>query len=398
MKLPSKYVYFLDGDIEFNLTITSYHRRTLEVLLDKGFEPNERIECVNKNTEPLNEMIGYSPLQILGAAALDLIQRSEDLQCNLETSDFMQAVSFLSSATEILVRKGAIISLDSPPMERFNTKKISQESTSDTAHELRSIDQSLLNLDKNKEVMNILNKNQSLRRCQAERQQTKSTRGYGESSFLQGKGLSMKVEDCFFAGGSNEKTCAICWKKFGPLRNRKHICRASRRYICDDCSSNTVLVNGDARRVSDGQFNLAKATADRKEERERLLIEEKKKERKAKIEQQWATRREKRNALQETMQDEAAAKDDLFGNVGRAVQNFFMEEVEEPPSVSQEVDTNEKVAGMMSSLDQTRQAFGERGEKLNNLVEKTSALKNASEDFAKMAKELKESQQKGFFW
>lgn len=345
-------------------------------------------------------MIGYTPIQIIGAAALDLMKRSEDLKCNFQNVDFSQAITFLSSAAEMLLRNGAILSIEPPLMERFNVKRnASQDSMSQNLPKFRQVDRSLINFEKNKDLMNILDKNQSLTKCLLERQKIKSVKGYGEStSFLQGKGLSMKIEDCYFAGGSNDKSCAICWKKFGSLLNRKHICRASRRYVCDDCSSNTVLLSNDVRRVSDGQFNLAKCIANKKEAEDRKFLEAKKKERKAEIEKKWAVRREKRNALQETQKDEDAAKDELFGNVGRAVKNFFMEEVEveEPPNRAQ--DTNSNVNGMISSLDQTRQAFGERGEKLNTLVEKTSALKNASEDFAKMARELKESQQKGLFW
>lgn len=324
--------------------------RTLDVLLDRGFEPNERIEHLNKSTERLNEMIGYSPLQIIGAAALDLIKKSEDLQCNFNSVDFSQAITFLCGAAEVLIRKGAILSLDPPPAARFNVKKVPEESIPELKAKLRIVDRSLLNLDKNKDIMSILNKHQTIIKCQSERQKEKSAKGYGEGQFLQGKGLSMKIEDCYFAGGSNEKSCAICWKKFGSLLNRKHICRASRRYVCDDCSTNTIIVSGDTRRVSDGQFNLAKGIATKKEEKDRIYYEEKKKERKARIQQQRAEEQGKRNALQETQRDEDAAKDELFGNVGRAMKNFFMEEVEEEPPISQDKETNAKVSGIMSSL------------------------------------------------
>ena len=39
----------------------------------------------------------------------------------------------------------------------------------------------------------------------------------------------------------------------------------------------------------------------------------------------------------------------------------------------------------------------ERGEKLENMVDKSAALNNAAEDFANMAKQLADSQQKGVF-
>ena len=74
-----------------------------------------------------------------------------------------------------------------------------------------------------------------------------------------------------------------------------------------------------------------------------------------------------------------------------------MEEVEVEEEQDFTKKTNDDVTGVMSTLGQTRQAFNERGEKLNTLVEKTAALNSASEDFAKMARELKESQEKGIF-
>jgi hypothetical protein len=90
------------------------------------------------------------------------------------------------------------------------------------------------------------------------------------------------------------------------------------------------------------------------------------------------------------------AKNELFANVGKAVQNFFMEE--EPAADDRNLNGQDQLNGMASSLNQTRDALNERGEKLSTLAEKTGALRDASRDFAQMAKELKQSQQKGLFW
>jgi hypothetical protein len=395
--------------------------RTLEALLNRGFEPNERIQDVNKGTNPLNEMIGYTPLQILGAAALDILHKVHVLKCNQSNPDLKAAATLIASSAEMLVTKGARLSVDEPFQDnRFKDEKKTltpqkksatpqKRSTTETKSEvgpmlLRYIDPSQINLERNQDILKILDKNQSLAVCRAKWQRTKLVKGCGQTDFLQGKGLSMKIEDSKLAGGSNEKNCAVCWKKFGSLRNRKHICRASRRYVSEECSSKTVLLDGDARRVSDGQFNLAKHLVERREEQERVNQVDMKKERKMRIEKAWAAShgqsKMKRNALQETQKDEGAAKEELFGTVGRAMKNFFMEEVEvevEDPR-AQDLSTNDRVSGVMSSLSQTGEAFRERGDKLNTLVEKTDALKNASVDFAKMAKELKESQQGGMFW
>ena len=51
-----------------------------------------------------------------------------------------------------------------------------------------------------------------------------------------------------------------------------------------------------------------------------------------------------------------------------------------------------------AKLSATRDAFNERGERLNSLAEKTAALQDASKDFASMAKELRKQQEsKGIF-
>jgi len=384
--------------------------RTLEASLNYGFEPNERIEIVNEGTNPLNEMIGYTPLQILAAAALDLLHKVQVTKCNEDHPDIKAATSIIASSAEMLVTKGGRLSIDQPCKERFSedkklpikspmkspAKQKSKKVKSQDDLILRYIKPSEVNIEKNKEIMKILDANESLAKCEAKWQEKRVVKGTGQSDFLQGKGLSIKIENCKLAGGSDDKNCAICWKKFGSLMNRKHICRASRRYVCESCSSKSVLLDVDGRRVTDGQFNLAKCHADRKEEQDRLNYEIKKKERKSRIQAAWTKSHRRKNPLQETQKDESSAKDELFGNVGRAMKNFFMEEVDvEDP---QDANVNDRVSGVMSSLNQTGEAFRERGEKLNSLAEKTDKLKNASEDFAKMARELKESQQKGFFW
>ena len=371
------------------------HDRTLEALLNQGYEPNERIENVNKDTNPLNEMIGYTPIQILAAAALDVLHQLYVLKCDNSNPDLKTVASLIAASAEILVTKGARTSVDQPPTERFCDDKIKPKS--EIKPLLRYINRSEINIEKNGDVMKILDGNLNV--SKARWNKTKTIKGLGQRHFLKGKGLSMKINDSKLTGGSDEKNCAICWKKFGSLRNRKHICRASRRYVCEECSSNTVLLDGDARRVSDGQFNLARCNIERKEEQDRVKQADLKQKHRLKIGEAWAVSHGRENSLKETKKDENAAKEELFGDVvGRAVKNFFMEEVEVEDPRAQAANANERVTGMMSTLTQTGQAFSERGEKLNTLVEKTDALKNASEDFAKMARELKESQQGGLFW
>ncbi len=141
----------------------------------------------------------------------------------------------------------------------------------------------------------------------------------------------------------------------------------------------------------------------------------------------------KRNPLQSTREDEDSAKNMLFGSIGRAMKNIFSDDDDLEKEVAQDSvqaraqsirsryapnssstrkgashartsarslpsqSTNDRVSGLMGSMNASRNAFNERGEKLNTLAEKTGALKDASEDFAKMAEELRKQQERGIF-
>lgn len=51
----------------------------------------------------------------------------------------------------------------------------------------------------------------------------------------------------------------------------------------------------------------------------------------------------------------------------------------------------------MSDLSEAQQRLMERGEKLNKLSDKSAEMANAAQDFAKLAKQLKEQQQNSWF-
>merc|ERR1712129_56168 len=69
-------------------------------------------------------------------------------------------------------------------------------------------------------------------------------------------------------GGSDSESCAITWSEFGMIRNRKHLCRTSLRYVSNDCSTKRLAdSNGSEHRISDGQYNLAIAEARRSAEK-----------------------------------------------------------------------------------------------------------------------------------
>lgn len=369
-------------------------RRSLQALLDLGFEPNERLDASNAHPSILNQMAGCTPLQILVATALDLIEERLRESCVMLDRDMAIACECVRSAATILVSKGSRVWMDPPPELRPN-RELTRNNHDECYRTgtFRKLDTSEYNLETQKSAMEILGGIDHLAALSMEWHQNKFVKG-ARQNFLQGKGYSQQLSDCLCPGGSDQKSCAICWKSFGRIRNRKYVCRASRRYLCEDCSNNFVLLDGDKRRVSDGQFNLAKEDVEKSKEEDRLEEIRRRKERKMRIEKAQAMRLN--NRLQDTLRDEMQAKDDLFGNVGKAVRNFFNDEVEDEDVQSRQRSTMDTI-GVVGALNETRNAFIERGEKLNNLCEKTDALKNASRDFAKMAKQLADSQDKGIF-
>jgi len=241
--------------------------------------------------------------------------------------------------------------------------------------------------------MNTFGGSNHLASLRAKWQQNKFVKGCGQK-FLQGKGFSGQISDCMLPGGSDKKSCAICWKSFGTIRNRKFVCRASRLYVCEECSSNFVLLDGDKRRVSDGQFNLATSDVVRAKEEDRLNEIHRRKERKMRIEKAQAMRLH--NSLQGEKCKTDEMKSDLFGNLGDTLKKMFVDD-DQVGGQSEQNLTKTGVTDVVDSLNQTRNAFNERGQKLRNLCEKTDALKNASKDFATMAKQLADSQEKGLF-
>ena len=153
---------------------------------------------------------------------------------------------------------------------------------------------------------------------------------------------------------------------------------------------------GDARRVSDGQFNLAFNDSQLREQTAEEARQDQLQRRKNRVAKAQAARVKSGPLSLRKEETLTEAKNELFANVGKAVQNFFMEEV--TVEESHNSSGQDQVNGVVSSLNQTMDSLNERGEKLSSLAEKTGALRDASKDFAKMAKELRESQEKGLFW
>merc|ERR1711957_541903 len=102
---------------------------------------------------------------------------------------------------------------------------------------LPMVDRGKLNIEKNGDLLRVFGGKAKLNRLKAKWHQTKTVKAPSGCKIPIGKGFPSFVPDFELPGGSDSTNCAICWKIFGLLRNRKHICRLSRRYICEECSS-----------------------------------------------------------------------------------------------------------------------------------------------------------------
>jgi hypothetical protein len=194
---------------------------------------------------------------------------------------------------------------------------------------------------------------------------------------------SATFDDVDAAGGSDSSSCSVCWVAFGALMNRKHKCRISRRYVCDDCSAKRLVQGTAEYRISDGQFLLARVDAVKEQNAEAVK------------EQAKSSQKEKANLAairqQRLEKEEQSDRDSLFGGMIEKATNYVMgEEADKQPS--------KKVEGLTASLGQTRDALNQRGEKLASLNDKSAQLVDASADFAKMAKELRKKSEGGLFW
>lgn len=356
--------------------------------MDNGFESNERLDslgCVYKTAAEFEEFTGYSPMQILACAALE----AENLKGRVSNVLLDRILQVLADIAELLVRNGARLSLEPPPTKRLVTSKSNSAADSNAESEgpvIDAYDRGSMKLESNKKLVTLLGGNDRLKAATKAWQEAKSCQA--PIDFVVPFEQDSAFEDRTVPGGSSEKSCAVCWSKFGSIMNRKHRCRISHRYVCDDCSSKRVSLEENDIRVSDGQFLLVRCNMDKAKKE---AIEMKRAADEAQI-QKMRQYHEKRKAKV----DEDAQRESLFeGVMGKAANYLAYAETEGPDS--KPAAAAQQVAGMTDSLNQTRNALLERGDKLESLGEKTSQMVDQSAEFAKMAKEL-QRQSQGFFW
>jgi FYVE zinc finger len=377
--------------------------RTLKALFSCGFEPNERLEEVVgifPERDQLAVYVGFAPIQIVAAAVLDVLKHKTRLGEDM----FSNIVNLLVNVAEILVQHGARLSLDAPPLVRSNERtkpSATGDSVGATASDSEIQNRSGLKIQSNKELTQLLG---SPRMTAAQTYFKELKPAAGQDHFIFHSDKHQTIENSLAPGGSDDKTCALCWKPFGLLV-RKHRCRISVRFVCDECSSHRVLAGREEHRVSDGQFLLAKAE-EVKEVNRRLsaavehaqrMVQQQQQKQQQQDRQKEPTSQRSRTAtaaarLQKLEADDESHRDSLFGGILASMASSLTGS--EEGSITAQSDS---VAGLSSQLNLTRDQLNERGDKLTTLAEKSDKLVSASRDFASMAKELNRKSNQGFF-
>lgn len=358
---------------------------TIQVLFEHGFEPNERLDAQAFEAEKtsFDEFIGYSPIQILALLALELDSAKQDLD-GVTLADGLKVIE---DVAEFLVKNGARLSLEPPPAVRLRSKvanapKCESVPVPESA-ERRRIEILTQKLDADKQLISLLGGEQRLNSARKVWTEMKKVAATSTKNLVDEGGT---IENSACAGGSDSLSCAICWSAFGTLINRKHRCRVTNRFLCDDCSAKRLVQVTSEYRLSDGQFLLARLDAVKEQDERSSAIREKERSKSLQSEQARLAAR-----LGRLEAEEQTNRDSLFGGMLEAATSFVLGEDSPAP-------TSQTIGGLTTTLDQTRDALNQRGERLASLNDKSAKLVDSSADFAKMATELRKQSEGGFFW
>jgi hypothetical protein len=364
----------------------------LESLFSCGFEPNERIEKVVgtfPEVEELESFIGYAPIQIVAASsasALDILDRQDVIG----EAVYSNLSKFLTNAVVFFVHNGARLSLDAPPLMRSGENRQSSQSSmsegsataSDAGNEQPSIKRTDLKIQGNKALMTLFG-TPEVTEAQKSWKELKPVPASSRSIFFTDK---MAIDNSSAPGGSDDKSCAICWKAFGMLV-RKHRCRVSRRFVCDECSTKRIVGNGEEHRISDGQFLLSKIEAANK-----MKIPASAQGQQETVQQKPYNVAAARLERLEAQENEN--RDSLFGGIVATVTSALGGTEDQDATQMTHADS---ISGLSSQLNQTRDSLNERGDKLSSLADKSDKLVTAASDFEAMAKELNRKTNQGLF-
>lgn len=345
----------------------------LQTLLIHGFEPNERLEgifCEGIESNRLTAYLGFTPLQILIAAAIE-VKMIDSSDLKEKDNDYVRAVKniieTIQSCAKILMEKGARVNMPPPPVSRLDRNtppgcysfKDAMEGAQNAKIPPVSRD-GLKNLD-NKQILTLL--------VGADHMKAPLKLFSSLPKSINSVGTLQSITTSRYSnapGGSDDCSCAICWSEFGLISNRKHLCRVSGRYVCNDCSTKRLLENGTEQRISDGLYNLA-------------TFEQKSGNRKTKV--------TSRDASVKSASTSTSDRNRSFLGLGSSSGSSATDKKEQ-----RNLSATERITSAISGLGQAKDAVIERGAKLEGLAEKTEALNNASIDFMNMAKELERQQ------
>ena len=321
--------------------------------------------------------IGFSPLQIVGLIAHEL----DSLKDKIGIAAYHKNSGILSNVTLTLVANGARMSLDPPPLKRSRKVGHPNEGT-------RRLDVLNCKMDADKRIVLLLRGEKRISEARKKWDTKKVVEVSSNVQFIEEK---VTMDDSVLPGGNDSSSCAICWSVFGFI-NRKHRCRITGRFVCDDCSHKRVSQNGIQHRVSDGQFLYLGAPMPLREESTLPCASISCREGGPPKKSPNSDLTDRLNRLE---LDAQSNRESLFGGFLDKAANYMLgDEIVggERPSSST------SISGLTSTLDRTRDSLNERGEKLNALSEKSSQLVDTSADFAKMASELRKQSEGGFFW
>jgi hypothetical protein len=341
--------------------------------------------------------IGFAPMQIILAATLDVLGKKEDLGEVL----YVKITDLLVNIMECLILHGGRIFPDPPPLSRSEERRQfskKDDSTLATIDEIESrsnansIERSQVKTQGSVELTILLGKSK-LSEAQSFWKHLKSAPVPSNIVLHNDKS---SIGNSSAPGGSDDMNCSVCWKKFGMV-TRKHRCRISRRFICDECSTRRIFDNDEEHRVSDGQFLLAKAE-ELKNTNKMLGAAKVQEQQRKQLTTQEVKQKQSSGGVAARLErleaEENAGRDSLFGGMMATVTKALGESESTKDTSQTESDS---LAGLSNQLNQTRDVLNERGEKLSTLSDKSDKLVSASQDFAAMAKELNRKSNQGFF-